>query len=178
MSGIVPTFYRQSLKVCACAAVRSRSLLFFDEGSPLEESLAPSEGERLQAPGHSHIQMSRYTADAHSNRSAGTKADSRSEAEEIKKTALPRSHRRHPNPPLVSSPQRTNGRRSLRGLLTAKVLLGTHLRRLHQSFIIVVPATPPPQLHHLYGLGFKRSNSLEVTILHLPMQVNALKSRI
>ncbi|XP_075873457.1 cyclic AMP-responsive element-binding protein 3-like protein 1 isoform X2 [Nelusetta ayraudi] len=66
-----------SADLYATTQVRSRSLLFFDEGSPLEESLAPSEGERLQAPSHSHIQMSRYTADAHSNRSAGTKADSR-----------------------------------------------------------------------------------------------------
>lgn len=70
--------------MCVCATVRSRSLLFFDEGSPLEESVAPSEAERLQAPGHSHIQMSRYTADAHSNRSAGAKADSRSDAENKK----------------------------------------------------------------------------------------------
>lgn len=61
--------------------MRSRSLLFFDEGSPLEESLAPSDGEQLESPGHSHVQTSRYTADAHSNRSAGVKADGRLEAE-------------------------------------------------------------------------------------------------
>ncbi|XP_034720061.1 cyclic AMP-responsive element-binding protein 3-like protein 1 isoform X2 [Etheostoma cragini] len=45
--------------------VRSRSLLFFNEGAPLEESLVTSEGEKLQSEGH--IQTSRYTADAHSN---------------------------------------------------------------------------------------------------------------
>lgn len=71
---------QENYKVCHLAffsAVRSRSLLFFDEGSPLEESLAPSEGERLQTPGHTHIQMSRYTADSHSNHSEEAKSDSR-----------------------------------------------------------------------------------------------------
>ncbi|XP_034533674.1 cyclic AMP-responsive element-binding protein 3-like protein 1 isoform X2 [Notolabrus celidotus] len=38
--------------------VRSRSLLFYNEGSPLEESL---EGDRLQTEPHSHIQTSRET---------------------------------------------------------------------------------------------------------------------
>lgn len=65
--------------MCVCIAVRSRSLLFFNEGSPLEESLAASEGERLQSEGHTHIQMSRYTADAHSNRTAGAESDRRYE---------------------------------------------------------------------------------------------------
>ncbi|CAJ1087490.1 cyclic AMP-responsive element-binding protein 3-like protein 1 isoform X1 [Xyrichtys novacula] len=53
--------------------VRSRSLLFYNEGSPLEES---SEGDRIQAEVHSHIQISRYTADAHSNQT-GAKSDHR-----------------------------------------------------------------------------------------------------
>ncbi|KAI4831842.1 hypothetical protein KUCAC02_001361 [Chaenocephalus aceratus] len=48
--------------------VRSRSLLFYDEGSPLEESLSPSEAE-------SHVQTSRYTAEA--NQTTGPKTDSR-----------------------------------------------------------------------------------------------------
>lgn len=65
--------------MCACIAVRSRSLLFFNEGSPLEESLAASEVERLQSEGHTHIQMSRYTADAHNNRTAGAESDRRYE---------------------------------------------------------------------------------------------------
>ncbi|KAI3366286.1 hypothetical protein L3Q82_009754 [Scortum barcoo] len=56
--------------------VRSRSLLFY-EGAPLEESSVTSEGERLQSGGHSHIQPSRYTADAHSNQTAGSKLDRR-----------------------------------------------------------------------------------------------------
>ncbi|XP_026157803.1 cyclic AMP-responsive element-binding protein 3-like protein 1 isoform X2 [Mastacembelus armatus] len=57
--------------------VRSRSLLFYNEGAPLEESVATSEGERLQSEAHSHIQTSRYTADAHSNQTAGPKLDRR-----------------------------------------------------------------------------------------------------
>lgn len=57
--------------------VRSRSLLFYNEGSPLEESLVASEGERLQSEGHSHIQTSRHTADAHSNRTTGPELDRR-----------------------------------------------------------------------------------------------------
>lgn len=57
--------------------VRSRSLLFYNEGAPLEESLATSEGERPQSEGHSHVQTSRYTADAHSNQTAGPKLERR-----------------------------------------------------------------------------------------------------
>ncbi|KAF1371789.1 hypothetical protein PFLUV_G00272740 [Perca fluviatilis] len=56
--------------------VRSRSLLFFNEGAPLEESLVTSEGERLQSDGL--IQTSRYTADAHSsNQTTGPELDRR-----------------------------------------------------------------------------------------------------
>lgn len=60
-----------------CIAVRSRSLLFYNEGAPLEESLASSEGERLQSEGQSHIQTSRYTADAHGNQTTRPKLDRR-----------------------------------------------------------------------------------------------------
>ncbi|XP_022625581.1 cyclic AMP-responsive element-binding protein 3-like protein 1 [Seriola dumerili] len=56
--------------------VRSRSLLFYNEGAPLEES-SVTEGERLQSEAHSHIQTSRYTADAHSNQTTGPKLDRR-----------------------------------------------------------------------------------------------------
>lgn len=66
-----------SADLYATSQVRSRSLLFYSEGSPLEESLVPSEGERLQSEGHSHIQTSRYTADAHSNQTSGPKLDRR-----------------------------------------------------------------------------------------------------
>lgn len=62
---------------CLCAVVRSRSLLFYNEGAPLEESLAASEGEGLQTEGHSHNQISRYTADGHSNQTRGPKSDRR-----------------------------------------------------------------------------------------------------
>ncbi|XP_074482855.1 cyclic AMP-responsive element-binding protein 3-like protein 1 [Sebastes fasciatus] len=56
--------------------VRSRSLLFYNEGAPLEESPVTSEGERLQA--EVHVQMSRYTADAHSNnQTTGPESDRR-----------------------------------------------------------------------------------------------------
>ncbi|XP_047211329.1 cyclic AMP-responsive element-binding protein 3-like protein 1 isoform X1 [Girardinichthys multiradiatus] len=57
--------------------VRSRSLLFYDEQAPLEESLVPSEGERQQSEIHSHIQTRRHTADAHSNQTTGPKLDQR-----------------------------------------------------------------------------------------------------
>ncbi|XP_054880965.1 cyclic AMP-responsive element-binding protein 3-like protein 1 isoform X3 [Poeciliopsis prolifica] len=57
--------------------VRSRSLLFYDEQAPLEESLVPSEGERLQSEVHSHIQTRRHTADTHSNQTTGPKLDQR-----------------------------------------------------------------------------------------------------
>ncbi|XP_035854679.1 cyclic AMP-responsive element-binding protein 3-like protein 1 isoform X2 [Sander lucioperca] len=53
--------------------VRSRSLLFFNEGAPLEESLVTSEGQS-----EGHIQTSRYTADAHSsNQTTGPELDRR-----------------------------------------------------------------------------------------------------
>lgn len=59
--------------VCLCVAVRSRSLLFFNEGAPLEESLVTSEGQS-----EGHIQTSRYTADAHSsNQTTGPELDRR-----------------------------------------------------------------------------------------------------
>ncbi|KAM6893298.1 cyclic AMP-responsive element-binding protein 3-like protein 1 isoform 1-T1 [Lycodopsis pacificus] len=56
--------------------VRSRSLLFYNEEAPLEESLVTSEEGRLQSDGH--IQTSRYTADADSsNQTAGPESDRR-----------------------------------------------------------------------------------------------------
>lgn len=54
--------------------VRSRSLLFYDEGSPLEQSL---EGDRLQPDTHSHIQSSRHTAETQRNQTTGPKTDHR-----------------------------------------------------------------------------------------------------
>ncbi|KAF0038971.1 hypothetical protein F2P81_009455 [Scophthalmus maximus] len=57
--------------------VRSRSLLFYNEGAPLEESLVTSEGERLQSEAHSHVQTSHYTADAHRNHTTGPELDRR-----------------------------------------------------------------------------------------------------
>ncbi|XP_028255979.1 cyclic AMP-responsive element-binding protein 3-like protein 1 isoform X2 [Parambassis ranga] len=56
-----------SVDLYTTTQVRSRSLLFYNEGSPLEETFVPSEAERLQSEGHSHIHTSRYAADAHSN---------------------------------------------------------------------------------------------------------------
>ncbi|KAF3706250.1 Cyclic AMP-responsive element-binding protein 3-like protein 1 [Channa argus] len=53
----------------------ANSLLFYNEGAPLEESLVPSEGERLQSAAHSHTQTSRYIADAHSNQTTGPELD-------------------------------------------------------------------------------------------------------
>ncbi|KAM6893843.1 cyclic AMP-responsive element-binding protein 3-like protein 1 isoform 1-T1 [Xenentodon cancila] len=57
--------------------VRSRSLLFYDEQAPLEDSLVPSDGERLQSEGHSHIQTRRHTVDAASNQTSEPKLDQR-----------------------------------------------------------------------------------------------------
>ncbi|KAM9836069.1 cyclic AMP-responsive element-binding protein 3-like protein 1 [Aulostomus maculatus] len=55
--------------------VRSRSLLFYDEEAPLEESSVTSEAARPQSEGL--IQTSRYTADAHSNKTTGPESDRR-----------------------------------------------------------------------------------------------------
>ncbi|XP_061548863.1 cyclic AMP-responsive element-binding protein 3-like protein 1 isoform X1 [Phycodurus eques] len=55
--------------------VRSRSLLFFDEGSPLEETPATLLVERLRS--RNHIQTSRHTADVHRNHTSGPKLDHR-----------------------------------------------------------------------------------------------------
>ncbi|KAM7375050.1 hypothetical protein PAMA_014234 [Pampus argenteus] len=67
----------QSADLYTTSQVRSRSLLFYNEAAPLEESSVTSEGERLQSEGHSHIQTVRYTADAHSNQTTGPKLDRR-----------------------------------------------------------------------------------------------------
>ncbi|XP_029941730.1 cyclic AMP-responsive element-binding protein 3-like protein 1 [Salarias fasciatus] len=63
-----PSLSAPSADLYTTSQVRSRSLLFYDEGSPLEQS---SEGERRQSEAHSHIQSGRYTADGHRNRSGG-----------------------------------------------------------------------------------------------------------
>nr|XP_057906651.1 cyclic AMP-responsive element-binding protein 3-like protein 1 [Doryrhamphus excisus] len=55
--------------------VRSRSLLFFDEGSPLEDTSATLLVERIQS--QSGFQTSRYTADAHKNKTRGPKLEHR-----------------------------------------------------------------------------------------------------
>ncbi|XP_034467856.1 cyclic AMP-responsive element-binding protein 3-like protein 1 [Hippoglossus hippoglossus] len=66
-----------SVDLYTTSQVRSRSLLFYNEGAPLEESLVTSEGERLQSEARSHIQTSRYTADAHRNHTTGPELDRR-----------------------------------------------------------------------------------------------------
>lgn len=65
------------IPVYLCVAVRSRSLLFYDEEAPLEESLVPSEGERLQSEIQSYTQTRRHTADTHSNQTNGPKLEQR-----------------------------------------------------------------------------------------------------
>ncbi|KAF7214771.1 transcript variant X2, partial [Nothobranchius furzeri] len=56
--------------------VRSRSLLFYDE-QPLEESLVPSDGGRLQSESRSHVHTRRHTANVLSNQTSGSKLDQR-----------------------------------------------------------------------------------------------------
>lgn len=74
---VVTNNIRVKAAVCLCVTVRSRSLLFYNEGAPLEESLVTSEGERLQSEAHSHVQTSHYTADAHRNHTTGPELDRR-----------------------------------------------------------------------------------------------------
>ncbi|XP_060888392.1 cyclic AMP-responsive element-binding protein 3-like protein 1 [Labrus mixtus] len=64
----------QSADLYTTSQVRSRSLLFYDEGSPLEEVL---EGDRLQSETHSHVQSSRYTAETQRNQTTEPKSDHR-----------------------------------------------------------------------------------------------------
>uniref|UniRef100_A0A3B4WF96 cAMP responsive element binding protein 3-like 1 n=1 Tax=Seriola lalandi dorsalis TaxID=1841481 RepID=A0A3B4WF96_SERLL len=109
--------------------VRSRSLLFYNEGAPLEES-SVTEGERLQSEAHSHIQTSRYTADAHSNQTTGPKLDRRCEPHStdtvISLCYISNSINSFP----LFCPQRNKTRRSLRVFLTDRM-------------------TPPPMTSHL-----------------------------
>ncbi|XP_068165135.1 cyclic AMP-responsive element-binding protein 3-like protein 1 isoform X2 [Antennarius striatus] len=56
--------------------VRSRSLLFYDKGSPLEESLTTSQGEELQSE-HPSIQTSRHATDVQNNQTSGSNLDQR-----------------------------------------------------------------------------------------------------
>lgn len=53
--------------------VRSRNLLFYNEGAPLEESSVTSEAGGLQSESHSHIQTSHFTGNGHSNQTTGPK---------------------------------------------------------------------------------------------------------
>ncbi|XP_029926559.1 cyclic AMP-responsive element-binding protein 3-like protein 1 isoform X2 [Myripristis murdjan] len=53
--------------------VRSRSLLSYNDGAPLEENSGASEGEGLQSESHSLIQTSHYIGSGHSNQTTGPK---------------------------------------------------------------------------------------------------------
>ncbi|XP_051913579.1 cyclic AMP-responsive element-binding protein 3-like protein 1 [Hippocampus zosterae] len=66
---------QQSADLYTSTNVRSRSLLFFDEGSPLEGTPATLLVERLRS--QNHIQTSRHTADVHKNQTSGPKSDHR-----------------------------------------------------------------------------------------------------
>ncbi|XP_054642065.1 cyclic AMP-responsive element-binding protein 3-like protein 1 [Dunckerocampus dactyliophorus] len=65
----------QSEDLYATSQVRSRSLLFFDEDSPLEDTTATLLVESIES--QSGFQTSRYTADAHRNDTRGPKLDHR-----------------------------------------------------------------------------------------------------
>ncbi|XP_017285522.1 cyclic AMP-responsive element-binding protein 3-like protein 1 isoform X2 [Kryptolebias marmoratus] len=72
-----PSHPLPSADLYTTAQVRSRSLLFYDERAPLEESLVPSGGKRLQPENHAHVQTRRHTTDVHRNRTAGPDLDQR-----------------------------------------------------------------------------------------------------
>lgn len=63
-----------SADLYTASQVRSRSLLFYNEGSPLEDSSVPSEAER--PPSERHVHKSRHVAHRHSNRTTA-KSDGR-----------------------------------------------------------------------------------------------------
>ncbi|XP_049610657.1 cyclic AMP-responsive element-binding protein 3-like protein 1 isoform X2 [Syngnathus scovelli] len=65
----------QSEDLYATTQVRSRSLLFFDEGSPLEETPTTLLVERLRS--QKHIQTSHHTADVHKNQTKAPESDHR-----------------------------------------------------------------------------------------------------
>uniref|UniRef100_A0A3B4WMG1 cAMP responsive element binding protein 3-like 1 n=1 Tax=Seriola lalandi dorsalis TaxID=1841481 RepID=A0A3B4WMG1_SERLL len=121
--------YKCSNSILKMFTLRSRSLLFYNEGAPLEES-SVTEGERLQSEAHSHIQTSRYTADAHSNQTTGPKLDRRCEPHStdtvISLCYISNSINSFP----LFCPQRNKTRRSLRVFLTDRM-------------------TPPPMTSHL-----------------------------
>uniref|UniRef100_A0A8C6PYE7 cAMP responsive element binding protein 3-like 1 n=1 Tax=Nothobranchius furzeri TaxID=105023 RepID=A0A8C6PYE7_NOTFU len=104
--------------------VRSRSLLFYDE-QPLEESLVPSDGGRLQSESRSHVHTRRHTANVLSNQTSGSKLDQR-----YRRTPLmPRSVSAGSNQLLFFSPQRKKTRWRLGGFLTR----GTSLQQLQNA---------------------------------------------
>lgn len=63
--------------MCVYVTVRSRSLLFFNEDSPLEQSLSEDEGGSPVAQRHTHIQTRQYTADMSSNLTTAPKSNYR-----------------------------------------------------------------------------------------------------
>ncbi|KAM9827978.1 cyclic AMP-responsive element-binding protein 3-like protein 1 isoform 2-T2 [Syngnathus typhle] len=65
----------QSEDLYTTTQVRSRSLLFFDEGSPLEETPTTLLVERLRS--QKHIQTSRHTADVHKKQTKAPESDHR-----------------------------------------------------------------------------------------------------
>ncbi|XP_061917180.1 cyclic AMP-responsive element-binding protein 3-like protein 1 [Entelurus aequoreus] len=65
----------QSEDLYTTTQVRSRSLLFYDGGSPLEDAPKTLLVERIES--QSSFQTSRYTADAHRNNTTGPKLDHR-----------------------------------------------------------------------------------------------------
>ncbi|XP_077575932.1 cyclic AMP-responsive element-binding protein 3-like protein 1 [Stigmatopora nigra] len=65
----------QEADLYTTSQVRSRSLLFFDEGSPLVDSPATLLVERLRS--RPHIQASRHTADVRGSQTRGPKLDHR-----------------------------------------------------------------------------------------------------
>ncbi|XP_056157093.1 cyclic AMP-responsive element-binding protein 3-like protein 1 [Lampris incognitus] len=60
-----------SAELYTTSQVRSRSLLFYNEGTPLEENLLTAEEEGHQSEHHSHIQTSRYIGSPQSNQTTG-----------------------------------------------------------------------------------------------------------
>lgn len=119
---------------CFCVVVRSRSLLFYNEEAPLEESLATSEGERLQSEGHSHNQISRYTADGHSNQTSGSKIERRYKQTPLYAAIFTR-HLSNINQPSLpfSSPQRNKTRWRLWVFLTQLSLSSSNFSALNPS---------------------------------------------
>lgn len=70
---------QEKCSTCVYVTVRSRSLLFFNEDSPLEQSLLTSEGdgESPVAQRHTHIPTRRHTAEMSSNLTTAPKSNHR-----------------------------------------------------------------------------------------------------